>query len=753
MSSSTSLQSLQRQVLLDIWKTIPGTKCLLVDKANQKRLSLLFSMSELVSMEIELIESLYQPSLLQCAPFNGCIGIILCQPNLKNSQRVVQLLDGHIFDKLHFLFSSFISLDYLEPFARADTYTRVIKSVRFVYQGFNAPLVDLFHAEFEEKEEKEEKKDKKDKNELKQIKETKQIKQIKNQTDLTTLVDLFSTLNVCPDIRFTANSSSTNLLAFQLYNELDERGIGQNNSITTTKTSPTTTTNLTSSSSSSLLLPPLLLILDRKDDPLTPLLTPWSYQAMIHEYCDITSNQLPHIKLSANEKESGILVDPVRDSFLKLHQHDYWWDVTSALTSLISEFKERRNKLQVNKEEKKNQTHSQSQNEITSQDDKFEQVLFHFPELQNDYLLVRKHNVISKQLNEQINLHHAKQLGTLQQEIITCHTDTPDVVASIYAKIRQVLLLPSILFEDKYILVLLYVIRFFQKLPESILQEQIQFLMNELTNHLLDQRHQNLIAQFQSISQKLCEDTKNTVFKSGLLDQLVKRFKEEYDAVVTDLNISSSNNNNNNTNNINNPLIYYRPWICDVLKRLCGGELPATEFPFLPIVTESGSNSVKSNKNNNNNSMFKSLTGFNSNPRYKYRYQKIYIYIMGGCTYQEHTAIHEFQQQMLQSLSFNTTIPSKSSTSISSPVSGPSSLSSTSSASSTSSSIASKITNLTNNINNKSKKVNTINTTSTLSSVSTKPKSTIVPSFVLGGTCIHNSTSFLHDLVNFSLSS
>ena len=29
--------------------------------------------------------------------------------------------------------------------------------------------------------------------------------------------------------------------------------------------------------------PPLLLVLDRREDPVTPLLTQWTYQAMVHE--------------------------------------------------------------------------------------------------------------------------------------------------------------------------------------------------------------------------------------------------------------------------------------------------------------------------------------------------------------------------------------------------------------------------------------------------------------------------------------
>jgi len=36
--------------------------------------------------------------------------------------------------------------------------------------------------------------------------------------------------------------------------------------------------------------PPLLLILDRRNDPVTPLLNQWTYQAMIHELIGIKNN-------------------------------------------------------------------------------------------------------------------------------------------------------------------------------------------------------------------------------------------------------------------------------------------------------------------------------------------------------------------------------------------------------------------------------------------------------------------------------
>jgi vacuolar protein sorting-associated protein 45 len=37
-------------------------------------------------------------------------------------------------------------------------------------------------------------------------------------------------------------------------------------------------------------VPALLLLLDRNDDPLTPLLNQWTYQAMVHELMGIRNN-------------------------------------------------------------------------------------------------------------------------------------------------------------------------------------------------------------------------------------------------------------------------------------------------------------------------------------------------------------------------------------------------------------------------------------------------------------------------------
>lgn len=61
-----------------------------------------------------------------------------------------------------------------------------------------------------------------------------------------------------------------------------------------------------------------VLILDRRDDPVTPLLNQWTYQAMIHELLGIKNNRvdLRHLDHLAEEMKEVIL-SADEDKFFK----------------------------------------------------------------------------------------------------------------------------------------------------------------------------------------------------------------------------------------------------------------------------------------------------------------------------------------------------------------------------------------------------------------------------------------------------
>jgi vacuolar protein sorting-associated protein 45 len=50
--------------------------------------------------------------------------------------------------------------------------------------------------------------------------------------------------------------------------------------------------------------PPILLILDRRSDPITPLLTQWTYQAMVHELIGI-NNGIVDLRTDTSKTDSS----------------------------------------------------------------------------------------------------------------------------------------------------------------------------------------------------------------------------------------------------------------------------------------------------------------------------------------------------------------------------------------------------------------------------------------------------------------
>jgi vacuolar protein sorting-associated protein 45 len=90
------------------------------------------------------------------------------------------------------------------------------------------------------------------------------------------LAGVLLSLKIRPIIRYRAQSSNAQTLAKKMYETINKesalfsfRPPEENGSA-----------------------PPLLLVLDRRDDPITPLLSQWTYQAMVHELLTINNNRV-----------------------------------------------------------------------------------------------------------------------------------------------------------------------------------------------------------------------------------------------------------------------------------------------------------------------------------------------------------------------------------------------------------------------------------------------------------------------------
>ncbi|KAG8881469.1 vacuolar protein sorting-associated protein 45 [Tulasnella sp. 331] len=86
-------------------------------------------------------------------------------------------------------------------------------------------------------------------------------------------------------------------------------------------------------------VPPLLLIIDRLNDPVTPLLSQWTYQALVHEILGIQNGRVdlslvPDIRPELRE----ITLLPQSDAFFAQHLNDNFGDLGAAVQKLVTDY-------------------------------------------------------------------------------------------------------------------------------------------------------------------------------------------------------------------------------------------------------------------------------------------------------------------------------------------------------------------------------------------------------------------------------
>ncbi|KAF8160191.1 Sec1-like protein [Pholiota molesta] len=89
-------------------------------------------------------------------------------------------------------------------------------------------------------------------------------------------------------------------------------------------------------------VPPLLLILDRRNDPVTPLLSQWTYQAMVHELLGIHNGRVDLSKVPDNRPElSEITLTTSIDAFFQANYLSTFGDLGSSLKDYVQDYQSR----------------------------------------------------------------------------------------------------------------------------------------------------------------------------------------------------------------------------------------------------------------------------------------------------------------------------------------------------------------------------------------------------------------------------
>lgn len=191
------------------------------------------------------------------------------------------------------------------------------------------------------------------------------------ESSTESLTSLVLSLNMKPVIKYESNSKMASKLANALNYEM------------------TSNSQLFEQLTPKRDVPPLVLILDRKNDPITPLLFPWTYQSMINELLGInnTNNSVDLSYLpNVGEELRTVIMNEMQDPFYARSMYMNFGDLSTLLKQYVDDYKV------------KTKTNS---NISSIKDMKF--FLENYPEYKKMSLNLSKHMLLTSEIDKQIN--------------------------------------------------------------------------------------------------------------------------------------------------------------------------------------------------------------------------------------------------------------------------------------------------------------------------------------------------------------
>lgn len=268
----------------------------------------------------------------------------------------------------------------------------------------------------------------------------------------------------------------------------------------------------------------VLLILDRREDPVTPLLTQWTYHAMIHELLEIRQNRIITTSedLPSREKEEFVLSEQ-HDEFFRDHKYDNFGEIGFSIRDLVNNHRE-----------------SSKANQRLETIDDINRFVQRYPEFKKEYNNIYKHVNILHELSKIVQDRDLMRISALEQDLTIC-----DNVDEHSIKVGNLLSDSRIAQFDKLRLALLY----------SLKYEKEEIQINNFKYHLGTQA--NYIDKFLEVFGEECRS--GDLFLNKTLIHMAKN--------------TLNKSNNNNIYIQHKTLLYY------VLESLAKGKLKNSRFP------------------------------------------------------------------------------------------------------------------------------------------------------------------------------
>ena len=200
--------------------------------------------------------------------------------------------------------------------------------------------------------------------------------------------------------------------------------------------------------------PPILLILDRRNDPFTPLLSQWTYQALVHEMIGIQNGRVD-LSYVAD-------IRPEMKEVVLSHDHDTFYQKNMFLNlgDLGANIKQYVDEYQVK--------HKSSKNIESIADMK--KFVEDYPEFRKLAGNVSKHVTLVSELSRLVSKEELLVVGELEQNLACIENHAVDSKS-----VEELLLNPNISNNSKIRITLLYALRY-ENLPGNCTIQFIEIL-------------------------------------------------------------------------------------------------------------------------------------------------------------------------------------------------------------------------------------------------------------------------------------
>ncbi|XP_025832833.1 vacuolar protein sorting-associated protein 45 [Agrilus planipennis] len=377
----------------------PGMKILLMDKDTTSTISMVCGKSEIQQKEVYLLERIDNINANSNVGLNYLKCIVLLRPTPQNVDLLSKELRNPRYGSYYIYFTNIVAKADIKILAESDE-QEVVKEVQELYMDYLAVNPHLFSVGL-----------------FKCIDGLSFPSHFLIRT-VQSLSAVLLSLKKTPLIRYQRKSKFCKELAQKLDELINKESslfaFGQNSY-------------------------PVLLILDRRDDPVTPLLNQWTYQAMVHELLTINNNRVNLSNIPGVSKElSEVVLSADQDSFYAKNIFLNFGEIGQNIKELMEHF----------------QAKAKSHQKVESIAD-MKAFVENYPQFKKLSGNVAKHVTVIGELSSIVAKHDLLQVSEIEQEIASQNDHSSQLQS-----IRKLVNEKNVRDSDATKLVMLYALKY-----------------------------------------------------------------------------------------------------------------------------------------------------------------------------------------------------------------------------------------------------------------------------------------------------